>query len=297
MLLASLLLRPTTASAVGAGSGSGGEQTNAGSNSAGQADSDVRELELDRPLERDIAGGQRHSYQVTLSLRSVSACSRGAARHRRDRQAIWTGQQADDVTGRMGGVSEPLFLVAKEQGIYRIEIRSPESAAASSYGIKVEELRVACSQDSNRALAESALADGRAASIRKEWQNRSGRRWKSMSKLFGFGEPRATVEVRPKRSMTWGLCTRVWARIRRRSITTIRHCHCCAPWGNAPGKARHLTELASFTTRWGRIRRRLTISIRPSPLRRAVGDLGGEGQTLNNIGLVYASLGGESEGA
>ena len=58
------------------------------------------------------------------------------------------------------GSSEPLFLVAKEQGIYRIEIRSEEGAAAGSYGVKIEELRAATPQDTNRALAQSALAEG-----------------------------------------------------------------------------------------------------------------------------------------
>ncbi|MGA2648793.1 MAG: tetratricopeptide repeat protein, partial [Candidatus Sulfotelmatobacter sp.] len=160
MLLATLFFWPTTASAVGAGSGSEWSQTNTGSNSAVQADNDVRELELGKPVERELVGGHHHSYQVALA--SGQFLHVVVEPHGIGVTARLFGPDSKPLMtlGVMAGSHEPLFLVAKEQGIYRIEIRSAEGAAGSSYGLRVEELRVATSQDSNRALAESALAEG-----------------------------------------------------------------------------------------------------------------------------------------
>jgi hypothetical protein len=58
LLLASLLLFRSAASATGAGPGVVLTQSSADSSSAGKADNDVHELEVGKPIERDLAGGQ-----------------------------------------------------------------------------------------------------------------------------------------------------------------------------------------------------------------------------------------------
>jgi hypothetical protein len=63
ILLASLLLLASVASATGAGPGSTSNQTNTSSSSASQGESDARDLELGKPIERELAGGQRRTYR------------------------------------------------------------------------------------------------------------------------------------------------------------------------------------------------------------------------------------------
>jgi hypothetical protein len=158
--LASLLLLASVASATEAGPGSTSSQTNTRSSSASQGESDARDLELGKPIERELAGGQRHTYRV--SLRSGQFLHAVVEPRVIGLTATLFGPDGKPLIrlALAAGSSQPLFLVAKEQGIYRIEIRSPEGAAASSYRLKVEELRLATPQDTNRALAQSALAEG-----------------------------------------------------------------------------------------------------------------------------------------
>ncbi len=66
LLLASLLILPGTASATGFAPGSVAIQASPGASTANQADNDVRELNLGKPIERELAGGEHHAYQVSL---------------------------------------------------------------------------------------------------------------------------------------------------------------------------------------------------------------------------------------
>ena len=137
ILLASMLVLPRAASCLVS------SQTRAGSISAGQADNDVRELELGKPIERELDGGQHHSYQVALA--SGQFLHAIVEPHGVPVTVTLFGPDAKPMVklAVAAGSSEPVFLVAKEQGIYRVEIRSEEGAAASNYRIKVEELRIA----------------------------------------------------------------------------------------------------------------------------------------------------------
>ena len=198
-MLASLFFWTQIASGFSAGSGSDREQTNAGSNSAVQTDNDFRELELGKLLERDIAGGQHHSYQVTLSSgqflhavvepRSIGVTAR----------LFGPNSKAIMSLHVTAGSSEPLFLIAKEQGSTalkydprkaplpaatfkarrRCELLVPKIAIALLLRAllpRAEQLsQEGMAEDSNRALAESALARA-SRFLREEWQNRTGRR-------------------------------------------------------------------------------------------------------------------------
>jgi hypothetical protein len=160
-LLASLFLLTSTASAIGAAPGSTSKQANASSTGSSQSENDVRDLELGKPIERELAGGQHHAYQVSLEsgqFLHVVVEPHGIA--------VTVPVSGPDGKPMMtlaapAGSSEPLYLVAKEQGTYRIEIRSPEGAAAGSCRIELEGLWVATSRDNNVALAQSVLAEAK----------------------------------------------------------------------------------------------------------------------------------------
>ena len=107
--------------------------------SAQQSDS----LEPGKPIERELSGGQSHSYKITMIsgqyLRVVVA-QRGID----VAVALFTpdGKKISEVdSDRSIEGSETVSVIAEAPGAYLIEARSPEKTAKTGrYEIKVEEL-------------------------------------------------------------------------------------------------------------------------------------------------------------
>ena len=128
---------------------------------AGQAD--VRPLEPGKPIERDLAGGQSHSYQLTLAADQyllVAVEQRGIdvvvqLLGPDDKQIMEFDSEIRDYG------QEPVSQVAEVSGSYRLNLRpKQEMAQAGRYEIRVVELRAATERD--RALQEGRqlLAEG-----------------------------------------------------------------------------------------------------------------------------------------
>lgn len=113
-------------------------------------------LELGKPLEKELSGGDRHSYQVTLTAGQflhVVVEQRGidvvvALVGPEDKQLI----EVDSPNGSEG--PEPLKWIVETAGMYRLEVRSLENAARPGrYEVKMIELRAAAAGD--RELVEA----------------------------------------------------------------------------------------------------------------------------------------------
>jgi CHAT domain-containing protein/Tfp pilus assembly protein PilF len=121
-----------------------------------QEEQSVRRLELGKPIERELAGGQSHDYQLTLA----------------DRQYVnlVVDQRGIDVVVKLFGPdSKPIMefdsesraqgqesvsLVAEAGGSYRLSVQPKMNRAAPGrYEIRIEALRVAT--DDDRALYEA----------------------------------------------------------------------------------------------------------------------------------------------
>ena len=128
-----------------------------------QSEPDVRRLEPGRPVERELTGGQSHSYQLTLAADQYLL--------------VVVEQRGIDVVVQLLGPDdkqvmefdseirpygqEPVGQVADVSGTYRLNLRaSQEGAQAGRYEIRVVELRAATGRD--RALQEGRqlLAEG-----------------------------------------------------------------------------------------------------------------------------------------
>jgi CHAT domain-containing protein/Flp pilus assembly protein TadD len=114
-----------------------------------------RKLELGKPIERELIGGQHHSYQMTLDANqyvSIVVDQRGI-----DVAVKLFGPDGKQIAAidseiRSHG-SETVSWVAEELGSYRLDVVMKPMFAAGRYEIKVEELRTAT--DNDRALYES----------------------------------------------------------------------------------------------------------------------------------------------
>src|SRR5215468_2449507 len=140
------------------------EQLQARSTNTAQKEKPVDRLEPDKPIEREVAGGQAHSYQLTLAadqyLRLV-VNQRGI-----DVVVRFFGPdgkellEADGPTGAQG--PEALIAVTKTAGNYRVEVASLEKdARPGRYEVRLVEVRVATRQDKDRAAAQNLSAEGR----------------------------------------------------------------------------------------------------------------------------------------
>src|SRR5262245_9482050 len=118
-------------------------QPNAGVTVAIQEDQQARQLEMGKPIERELAGGQSHSYQITLDAdqylhlvveqRGIDVVVRLIGPD--GKQLI----EVDSPNGSQG--PEPVLWIAKDAGAYRLEVRSLEqNAAAGRYEAKIVEL-------------------------------------------------------------------------------------------------------------------------------------------------------------
>src|SRR5262249_11847993 len=111
---------------------------------------ELQALEVGKPIERELAGDQAHSYQVTLA---VSQFLDGVVEQKGiDVVVTLFGPdgkkliEVDSPNGTQG--PEPIQWVATEPGTYRLEVRSLEKGVkAGHYEVKVVALRGATAED------------------------------------------------------------------------------------------------------------------------------------------------------
>jgi tetratricopeptide (TPR) repeat protein len=217
-----------------------------------QNDNDTPVLELGKPIERQLAGGQSHSYRIAL----VSGQYLHMMVEQRGIDVVLTlfgpnGKkivEVDSPNGTQG--PEVVQLITEVSGVHRLEVRSLEkSAAPGRYEIRIEQLRTAMDRDRNlvashRAMGEAdrLYAEGNAESLRK-----------AMGKL-------------------------------KEALALFRAI------GERSGEAAALNGLGSISIDLGENREALEYYNQALSISRAVGDQQGEMSTLNGIAGVYSML-------
>ena len=134
---------------------------------------DVRPLELQRPVEREIKAGEVHAYGLTLSegqfLRVVVV-----PRAERNVPAVTAfgpdGAKLIEVAGpQSSDATRQVSLVAGAAGAYRVEVRPQDGKAeAARYELRVAELRAAAPADKAVVAADRILAEAGALAARRK---------------------------------------------------------------------------------------------------------------------------------
>src|SRR5262245_4878639 len=209
-------------------------------------------LESGKPVERELSGGQSHSYKfmtiagqylhIVVEQRGIDVAV-----------ALFTpdGKKVCEVDGERATVgSKTILAIAEAAGAYRIEARSPEKTAKKGrYEIRVEELREATAEDKHRVAAESVF--------REAEQLRQG-----------------TPEEKRKGIEKYQEALELYRRA-----------------GDRRGEAETLKNIGAVHLSLGELRRALDKFNEALPIRRAIGDRRGESTTLHNIGSIHLSLG------
>ena len=119
-------------------------------------------MEPGKPIERELSGGQSHSYKITMisgQYLQVVVNQRGID----VAVALFTpdGKKISEVNiEHLVEGSETVSTIAEAPGAYLIEARSAEKTAkAGRYEIKVEELRAATAEDKYRVAGGAAFRE------------------------------------------------------------------------------------------------------------------------------------------
>jgi len=227
-------------------------QASVSARSAPQSAQERDSLEPGKPIERELSGGQSHSYKITMTS--------GQYLHVVVRQrgidvavALFTpdGKKISEVDNNHAfDGSESIPAISDAAGAYLIEVRSPEKTARTGrYEIKVEELRAATAEDKYRVAGEAAFREA------EQLQN-------------------GTLEAKRKSIEKYHEALELYRRASDRK-----------------GEAGTLINIGEVYLSLGEMRKALEKFNEALPLVRALGDLRGEVTTLTSIGLVYLLLG------
>lgn len=128
----------------------------------GATQGDVRRLEVGKPIERKLSGGETHSYQLNISngqYARVIVDQRGI-----DVVVNLFGPDGklitavDNPNGSQG--AETVHITAEATGIYRLEVAAFEPVAHGLYEAKLVEVRPATPSDQQRLAARRAFDEG-----------------------------------------------------------------------------------------------------------------------------------------
>jgi len=260
--------------------------------SAVQSAQESNSLEPGKPIQRELSGGQTHSYKITMisgQYLHVVVDQRGIdvalALFTPDGKKISEGD-SEHVAER----SENVSAIAEAPGAYLMEVSSPDKTAkAGRYEIKVEVLRTATAEDKYRVAGELIFREA------EQLQNGTlEAKTKSIEKYHEALELYRRATDRDGEAQTlsnigkvyWSLGEMRKAMERFNEALSIFHAT-----GARRGEATTLNSIGEVYRSLGETQKALEKFNEALPISRAVGDRRGEAITLNNIGTVYWSLG------
>lgn len=252
-----------------------------------------QDLRAGRPVERELRGGEVHSYLVRAEagqyLRAVVEQKGVDVVVRLYAPSDRALAEIDSPNGTRG--PEPVSVIVEEAGLYRLEVRAlDEKAAAGRYEIEVKELRDATALDRDRVAWEGALAEaqllsnqGTAESLRK-----------AVEKYEGVLPLLRAAQERQTEAATLQSAGVVYGRLGEYKKSSEYFDQALPLWhaaGDRKGESEALYEIGIYYWRVGENEKALEYLSQALRLKRTIGDEHGAAITLTGIGWVYERLG------
>jgi CHAT domain-containing protein len=267
-------------------------QASAGARGAESSAQESISLESGKPVERELSGGQSHSYKITATSGQylhIVVEQRGidvaVALFKPD------GKKIGEVDGEQAAMgAETVSAIAEVAGAYRIEARSAEKIAKTGlYEIKIEILREATAEDKHRVAAESVFQEAE-----KLQQGTLEEKRKSVEK---YHEALELYRRAGDRSKEAAILNKIaWAYIFlgefQKGLEKYNEALSLSrAVGDRREEATALNGIGVASWRLGEMRNALEKFNEALQLRRAAGDRRREGHSHSNIGMVYWRLG------
>ena len=296
-----------------------------------QGNEQVPKLELDKPIERELAGGETHTYRLELASGQYAR----VVVDQRGINVVVTLSSPDGKKiielerARIG--PEPVSVLADASGTYLLKLRPLEKGAAiGRYEVRLAELRPGTSQDEKRAAAETLYFEATRLRARDtaESSRQAIEKYEEALPLFQaatdtFGEAsvldvmggawfeldeyrkaitylnqalrlRRAIGDRSGEAVTLSTIGRAYTALFEYQ-TALDYYNQALPLRRAisdrPGEANTLALLAGVHSLLGDYRRALDYLNQALPLRRIAGNRSDEANTLNSIGRAHNLLG------
>ncbi len=260
---------------------------------AAQSDRDIQLLERDKPVERELAGGQSHSYRIALTAGQylrVIVDQRGI-----DVVVMLIapdGKQLIEVDSPNGDKGpEPVAAIIESSGSHRLEIRAlNKEAATGRYEVKIEELRIATEQDRNRIAAYEALKQAGALTIKRTPESLQAaiKKYEDALILLRAAPDRRNV-ARTLRSIGGG---DIILGNKQKALEYFKQAlPISKELRDQRNEAITLANIGSMHSELGERQIALQYFQEALPLTRALKDGRNEAVVLNNIGFIYAASG------
>ncbi|HWO03068.1 MAG TPA: tetratricopeptide repeat protein [Blastocatellia bacterium] len=267
-----------------------------------QKELEVRTLEAGKATERELSGGEAHSYQLTLTAGQY-------ARVGVDQRGINVSMSAFDPDGKKIteadmfsiGDSELVSLVAETPGTYRLEVRSSfNTAPKGKYEIKINELRTATERDKNLVAAERLIAEGTLLGSKP-----TSDFWRQSIEKYQRSIPFCQSAKDPAWEATaLYLISNAYISLGEKE-KAFDFANQALPIAQAAAKQTleeqrvlgikvlgiTLDTIGRVHLEFGDKKKALELFDQALPLKRSIGDRGGEVITLNNIGMSYGYMG------
>jgi len=267
-------------------------QASASEHSAIQSAQESNSLEPAKPIQRELSGGQSHSYKITMisgQYLHLVVDQRGID----VAVALFTpdGKKISEVDSEhVGEGSETVLAIAEAPGAYLIDVSSPDKTAkAGRYEIKVEELRTATAEDKYRVAGEAVF---REAERLKDGTPDAKR--KSIEKYHEALELYRRATDRNGEAVTLNNIGLVYRSLGETQKALEKHNEALPlrrAIGDRSGEATTLNSIGVVYNSLGEKQKALEKFNEALPIYQAIGDRRGQVATLNNIGVVYLSLG------
>jgi len=274
------------------GPGSSPARASAPERGAAQSAQKGDSLEPGKGIERELSGGQSHSYKVRMIFGQylrVVVEQRGidvaVILSAPDGKKVGKADSSQALNG-----SESISVISDTAGAYLIEVRSPDKAAMTGrYEIKIEELRATTAEDKYSVAGESLF--------REAEQLQNGTLEEKRKSIEKYNEALESYRRTSNRNMEAAALNNI-GEIHRSLGEMQKALDKCnealqirRAMGDRGGEAVSLNNIGLVYQSLGEMQKALEKYNEALQIRRAVGDRGGEAVSLNNIGTVYRSLG------
>lgn len=260
-------------------------------------DQKPQHLEIGKPLERSLKGGESHYYAITLTtgqFLSIAVEQKGIDVVLRlfepnDRKV----DEVDSPNGAQG--LEIISEVAQVSGVYRLEVSSLENTAPTGvYEVQIKTLRLATSVDATQVVAsrQARRIFDEGEQLRKQ---RNADSIRAAIKKYEEALPLLrTISDKKQEAVTLhnlGKCYELLSDRRQALDYYLKALPLFQAVGARVEEAITLNNIAAMYSLLGEKRAALKYFEQVLPLRRQANDRAGEATTLSNIGVVYYDLG------